>query len=1045
MKNFFIAAIVVFIGAVIASVFYEPLTKKILSFSIYALYGKHADVKKAKFGPYGFDFYLYLDDSKIYGDIDYGLNADLQIDSDLSVINSVYDLSLPKIPLKIDLFFNHQKHELLAVTASLKGRTKFTLNTDTLEYSIDAKDIDTDTVLPFFGLKDLRSKQTDISSKGSFDKEFTMPLQVTSKAVTFQDKSFRLSSNTVITKKEITTDANLTIGGYTLKASRLIYDIKERTLTSDLTLSSSKDAALNLSAKNSLAGSALYKDKALHVSANFMDNNDTKIEIDLKDNLFHLSAHKVDSSNLFTALKTYSHFNSIFDMDADYDLNSSLLRAKLTTETFQLSSRYRSKYMDDKGSKIVSSIVYKDNGLRAETSVKNNLLEITDSDLNYNLKTKKLFLKASVKSINLPAFKQNNLDLSLDGILQKSLNAKIVSEFMNININNIQNIDKKLTLNGDIKLSRVDRFAPVSKAFRIDSSFTMGLNEKDLRLFIESKTFNKISLYTNLDSKKSILHVKALPLANLFKMVDKNGSVDGNMDIKASGKIDDFKLRIVSDNVLIHDQPIKPFKLNSKLHLKLSDQYLTADGKMLADDDYLDIESFTLNRKNGAIKTSLHLTLPDANSSVILLPKELNGSISSQIRLTLKDNSLDIDSNLTTDLLSFGDATVRYDLKEGNYTVSAHFTTPFRESEYQLLSDGVYKESLRSNKILIDSKREQLHITKLFYDKKDDDFEMDFKLLFQELPKTLKKFHHGKIDMEGHIKTKPFLEAKIDMDGYGGKLNVAANREIAVMTLQDIELQKLFDTFSSNKTVKRGDVNATVSVLSPTLYEKDIDKLALSYAVDAGDILIQDIDLDNQLQIINDTQNISLLSGNIPGKSFLNALKFKDKTTTITKAHFEGELHQGDLHCDDCAFRTTENKIAIKGAVHLKSKAFKNFQVALLLENNCAYYIQNILGTLDDPKIEYIYTSLSLLKGATTSLLHVGEEVVGAGTKVIKKAGELSAETIDFATARKYYADKNSTSLTTRLITDVASSANDLYNAVGEYNKCTPFYNGVLK
>ncbi|MEA1916176.1 MAG: hypothetical protein U9N42_01475 [Campylobacterota bacterium] len=967
---------------VIGLITYEPITKRVLALYIDVKFKTHSTINEAAFSFEKFSFDIAFENTHLIGSVKYNLDANLSLNSELSLINPLFDLSLPNLPLNIKATISNKI--LNATTPSLGGNTNFSLNLNSLQYAIDAKELEVQKVLPYFMSESpIESKSVNIDSNGTFKNEFFMPLHVVSSEFTItQDKKqnrYSLETTCNISDSNITTSGVVGAKLFELNDLNTTFVYEPMSLSLNANLVNKK--LLPVSIKNVLFRANMLIDTnettTLHVDAN------------VSDNIYNLELNEL----LYATKNSKLSLNYILSSTADAPLNlfeSRALEGRATFEKGALNAY--SNFRDKKDEKIV-------------VNLKNEILHVKSENLSssslFQLIKKRNYINSPIK-----------IDATYE-IKKESLRASIHSNYSSLIVKNLQKNAKSTTVDGTLHVSRLDRFAKVSKEFKVSSSFRVKLEDKRVHVDVDTKHFNKVYIVSNLIDETLQLNASKVPLKSVFDLVKREPIVVGDVDLVVDVNRSQYDILMKSKKIEVVNQEknIIPFKLNSALHVESLKDYYMVDGVTKIDSDEITIERLKLNKKSNSIESALHVEVSDVKKSPFKSLQTLNGEFSLSSQLKLQNRLLHVKSELNSSAVTVHSSELKLNLENQDYELVAQFQKESNGSRFFIDSKGVVKDynSLMSNiKIRQDNKQE--------------------------------------LEVKARVYTKPTFSGRVSADAFGGTVDLIANKEYLKLFITSISLPKLSQILELKHAITSGELNATVKALTPTLIDSNSSTNTLYYSIDATNININGIDLDSELEIISDTQNISIFKGKIPGISFLKKLEFKEAQSTISPLHFGGVMYDKKLFCDDCAFLTPEHKVAIDGSINVVNREFDGLKIALLGKNNCAYYVQKVSGSLSNPTISYSYTSFALLYGTAKSVLNVATSGVGVGANAIKDVGEVGANVLNRLDLAHYYGDdKNSSSFLSNVVTRATSSPDSIYNTVDDIRKCKPFYSGILK
>ncbi|NOQ79895.1 MAG: hypothetical protein GQ546_10900 [Gammaproteobacteria bacterium] len=92
-------------------------------------------------------------------------------------------------------------------------------------------------------------------------------------------------------------------------------------------------------------------------------------------------------------------------------------------------------------------------------------------------------------------------------------------------------------------------------------------------------------------------------------------------------------------------------------------------------------------------------------------------------------------------------------------------------------------------------------------------------------------------------------------------------------------------------------------------------------------------------------------------------------TSKINQISLNMTLSDDIITMNDVAFSTQKHRLAVKGQINSKQKTFINFKAATIDNDGCPIYIEEVKGTLDNPKIQKVNVLVSGIVNPITSLV----------------------------------------------------------------------------
>ena len=151
----------------------------------------------------------------------------------------------------------------------------------------------------------------------------------------------------------------------------------------------------------------------------------------------------------------------------------------------------------------------------------------------------------------------------------------------------------------------------------------------------------------------------------------------------------------------------------------------------------------------------------------------------------------------------------------------------------------------------------------------------------------------------------------------------------------------------------------------------------------ADDIVITGINLDKILEDFQNSQSVGLLDVGavaLLGPAGMLVSKGNDyhKLTKSLSARGSSKVRQINSHISfdndmaimkDVAFATSRHRLAVQGKINLDKRQFKNFEVATIDKQGCPIYKEQVMGTIDSPKVKKVNVVMSGLINPVNSLI----------------------------------------------------------------------------
>ncbi len=190
---------------------------------------------------------------------------------------------------------------------------------------------------------------------------------------------------------------------------------------------------------------------------------------------------------------------------------------------------------------------------------------------------------------------------------------------------------------------------------------------------------------------------------------------------------------------------------------------------------------------------------------------------------------------------------------------------------------------------------------------------------FADLPFKMEGFSSADTHLSGNYHDSNFQIT-------AGKINSRANN----ILMKGININKIMEDFQSSQRVGLLDVGA-VFLMGPT-----------------GMLLTKGNDYNNLIKTMGGK-----------GDSKINQLNLN--------MTYSDEI----LTMNDVAFSTEKHRMAVKGKINIKQKAFIGFEVATIDKDGCPIYKEEVKGSLADPKVEKVNVLVKGVVNPVHSLIKI--------------------------------------------------------------------------
>ena len=444
-------------------------------------------------------------------------------------------------------------------------------------------------------------------------------------------------------------------------------------------------------------------------------------------------------------------------------------------------------------------------------------------------------------------------------------------------------------------------------------SFVADGGLKALNMLDATLELNSSMLHVKSDIIHAQLDDKSVDTLSHFALKNRFIQAKGALDIKGRLK-ESIQLQLHTSHLALANEIVQPFDAN------FSDAYLDSNA------------SLTSVYEKGVVSNKLYFSSP---------------------LITLKSNNLTIDTlrkNIALDLSMF---TPLY-IGDSNLSVAIDYT------------DGLHFDAD------VQSSYEYLHVSDSYFNA--NDFALNYLLQLKKSPYTYRYAHDsGRIEGVLHKKGER-IDAMVSTQGYGKALSLSLHNNHAKVFAKDVNITKLI--YQKDSAITQATLNASIEADIAHIATNNPSIIEAQSDINISDIIVLGYDIDAQIDKLQNYQNISILKGHLPGKGLITGAfnssmaLFTDKAidkSVISLIHANTTLHNDLLTCNDCAIATKKSLIAIKGGIQLSTHNFEALQIGLIKANRCAYFVQNIYGSLEEPSVKLTNTSAKFVTGIAKS------------------------------------------------------------------------------
>ncbi|MEA1918691.1 MAG: hypothetical protein U9N52_02530 [Campylobacterota bacterium] len=678
-------------------------------------------------------------------------------------------------------------------------------------------------------------------------------------------------------------------------------------------------------------------------------------------------------------------------------------------------------------------------------------------------------------------------DIAQDKAVKGHVNLKTMYEELSLDLNHEAN-ESQMTFSYD--LQRLDRFATLNPDYNLSGSGALSAINQTVQIDLDSKQFGHITL----DKQDENLRVQAEAIAirELFEFSNQKAVVDGDLKLSATMTPSALALSIDSKEIRPLDEnlSLRPTALHAKVNLDRNHTQYRGIAEIITDHEHFTCKDIELRTAPLYFRTDFVLSSDDLQKGTPILPDTMIGethfdgniSYSDSLLINVKNPKLifnerlhkTFDANATgnvsiamsTDLSFIGQklnlntrvSSPYFDLN--TFKTFVDLNTSHLQSSLDLKTDLWQKDTQAkismnyANPMHLDAQihtaYETLHINDINLNTQNQEVNGSYRLVFRQTQKD-DLFVHGVAEFEGELYNQPKPEITLNTQSFGGDFNLVATQEELNIKAKSLLAEKILQFADINSSLKSGNIDFRATLKDENFLELNTSTIKADISFNATNLLLYGINADKEINTLKNYQDINIFEGNFPGRSIVSSIVTapidlvsdqKVVMSVVEQVHADSYIEDGRFYCYDCVLKTAQNRIAIKGAIDLNTTDFQYFRVGLLQNNDCAFFTQQIKGSIKNPKIGLAKTSLKLIYGTVKSVGGVLKDGINLGTSLISKTGEYTSKAIDVSTGYIPVVNKatGAVSETITRIADAPEQTNEWASRA-----CTPFYRGVVR
>jgi hypothetical protein len=798
--------------------------------------------------------------------------------------------------------------------------------------------------------------------------------------------------------------------------------------------------------------------------------------------------YDLNSSHLQTSLKLKDINISMYHSPA-----LSLTSTVDLGQTLHVSTDINSTYED-----IKLTLSKKQSEIKADISFDftdiNRITELKDilhvrGDIDLDSKDDIHNFKIRLKDINTSFYQTKAADINGTVIQKEQIDAvvdlKTVDENLHVKLNSDTD---KTDATFRYRFRHLDRFAKLNPQFVLIGSGDALVVDDKIDIKLDAERLAQINLQKNRDNID--VDIKEISLAKVFDLLNQKPILDANISLKA--QMTPEGLHVKADSPMSIPQEsnssLRPTPLHVRVDLDTNQSYYSGNASIKTDYEAIVFDNIEFLANEQIFKSDFSISSSDLQKAVVVLPESLVGkteligdiSYDKVLLLHVRDDSITlsekfhkkVDENasgilpvklksvvkLQEDVLDidFLSSSPYYDIHSFKTTVDLNSTklnsTLKMTSNYARHKAELNLKMHYTNPYLInatlETDYEEIILNNIKVDTKKLDLNGSYKLNLTQTPK-LGLIQHGDAKFTGELSHQKIPKITLFSNSFDGDLNVTATQKNIFVDAKNISLEKVMDFIDAKSALESGNFDLDVNLSSSDFVNLDLNTIKGDILLDATDMLLVGIDADKSINKLRNYQDISIFKGQFPGMGIVNSivdapenmLNQKSIQSKIERVYAASYIDNGRFYCYDCAVKTEQNRIAVKGAIDLNTTDFQHFQIGLLKDNGCPFFVQDIKGSVENPDIELSKTSLSLVTGTVKSVGGVLKDGVDFTTMLVSKTGGFVGNTLD-ATTGKIPVVKRASGAVSGTVTTVADAPDKANGTLSI--ECQPFYRGLV-
>lgn len=931
--------------------------------------------------------------------------------------------------------------------------------------------------------------QASEATYGFKEGNYRLALFATNKKIgTLPVNDLSLHSRGTYIENALKADVTLNADQYRIKIADLAYRHEEKKLSAEYRLTTEHKKPVNLSGENALFGALAFAKGDLMMSVRAKAMIDPLL-LTIEGNRLEVISNNIPLKTLWQTANLQALASGEISLRASADLDEKpvLWQARVQTEGVRLPPAVNKELGLSRAIRIaIDAKSDKKGQITLLPKIQSGIALLERTQILYLPNKRMVRFSGALKKIRLPNYTVPwaKINGELDLANAKVTRARYQSPHETLKIDQMSWDDSSLQGRFDLRVGALDRFAPFDNAYSVSASGRLNASLDQVDISLKSEQLGPIALFKSGDTYA--LSGKALSLEEIYKMRAQPAMFTGDLDFSLLYSGTHLKARVRSENIspVGKQGAFRPFTLDADADLTRKQGVYQGTAKIKTSNESLSVQNMVLDLSHRHIRGDYLLDLKSIENASVQLPEPLAGALKVNGAFALEDNqrlslhtssfplpvewhrkleanatepletaveaevrrigdSVALKGTIKNELLSIAPLEAGLDLVTQNFSLESTIMTDLWLKDMNISAAGRFDaDSVRLSQAKARSAYEELTLSDLTYVVPEQNLSASYRLKLLASTKGGTSYHSDAL-LIGSIQTRPRLRASMESESFEGNLSALMTDETLTIMSEKFSLPVLLAFTGQKSPIKKGSVDAYIILDAPALIDNNRSSL-MGYAdINVSGMLLHGTDLDGYLEKLKATQDLSLFRsdffelpvfGVIEDVSTSLVMKQAD-ATSITAARLKADIYRGYIQCRDCALATQKNRVAATGVVDLPRNTFHDFYVAVLNPAGCAYFVQQIKGSLDDPKIELAVAGIKVIGGAVESVASNVGDAARIGTEVVGKSGRFVGNIVRYVPIVGDVTDKTVTTITG------APSQATMTVLPG---KCTPFYKGSI-